>query len=117
MRTFLCPVLLSRHVDSARIWVTPVVNPNENRPLESARANASSCVIFLLKRELTDEAMGKECAFRVICFSHDSDTLVANELSKILALASELGTHLTDVVNPSQEHKRCPRLGVIPCPD
>ena len=54
-----------------RIWVSTVVDPENNRPLESTRSITATRSYFLLKCELTDEAMGKERTFGVVTFPHD----------------------------------------------
>ena len=75
----MCPVLLARDVDRTRIRVTPVVNSYEDRPMNGARSVASAANNCLLKRELTDEAVGQKFAFRIICLSHNAEPLGANE--------------------------------------
>lgn len=100
-----------------RIWVSTVVDADENRPLESTRSITATRSYFLLKRELTDEAMGKEGTFSVIGFAHDDQPRAADQLSQILALTRELRAHFTRVVHTCKEHKRGPRLGAISSPD
>ena len=79
LRPLLCPVLLARDVDRTRIRVTPVVNSYEDRPMNGARSVASAANNCLLKRELTDEAVGQKPAFRIVFLSHDAEPLSANE--------------------------------------
>ena len=47
--------------------------------MNGARSVASAANNCLLKRELTDEAVGQKSAFRVICLSHNAEPLGANE--------------------------------------
>ncbi len=58
-----------------------MVDTNENRPLESTGSITATRSYFLLKRELTDEAMGKEGTFSVIGFAHDDQPRAADQLS------------------------------------
>ena len=84
--------------------------------MESPGSITATRSYFLLKRKLTDEAMGKEGTFSVVGFAHDNQPLAADQLSQILALACELGTHFARIVHPCEEHKRGPSLGAISSP-
>ena len=94
-----------------------MMDTDEDRPLESPGSITTSRSYFLLKRKLTDEAMGKEGTFSVIGFAHDDQPLATDQLSQVLALACELGTHFAHIVHPCEEHKRGPCLGAISSPD
>ena len=63
-----------------RIWVSTMVDADENRPLESTRSITATHSYFLLKRELTDEAMGKERTFGVVTLTKDDEALVPDQL-------------------------------------
>lgn len=94
-----------------------MVDPNEDRPLEGPRSITASRCYFLLKRKLTDEAMGQERTFRVVTLTKDNKALMPDQLRQILSLTGEANIHLTGVVNACEEHKRGPRLGLISSPD
>ena len=100
-----------------RIWVSTVVDADENRPLESTGSITATRSYFLLKRELTNQPMRKERTFGVVAFPHDSEALVANQLGEICALACKLWAHFACVVHPCKEHKRGPCLGAISSPN
>lgn len=93
-----------------------MVDTNEDRPLESPGSITTSRSYFLLKRKLTDEPMGQEGTFSVIGFAHDDQSRIADQLSQILTLTCELGTHFAHIVNACEEHKRGPSLGAISSP-
>ena len=57
-----------------------MVDADENRPLEGPRSITATCSYFLLKRELTDEAMGKERTFGVVTLTKDDEALVPDQL-------------------------------------
>lgn len=113
----MCPVLLSCDIHGTRIWVSTVVDPKNNRPLESTRSIAVPLSYFLLKRKLTDQPMRKERTFGVVTFPHDSESLVADQLSQILTLTRELRAHFARVVHPCKEHKRRSSLRLISSPN
>jgi len=112
----LRPVLLSRNVHGTRVRVSTMVDTNEDRPLESPGSITTSRSYFLLKRKLTDEAMGKEGTFRVVTLTKDDKALMPDQLRQILSLTCEANIHLTGVVNACEEHKRGPSLGAISSP-
>ena len=116
-RALLCPVLLSRDVHGTRVRVSTMVDTNENGPLKSTRSITATRSYFLLKRELTDEAMGQERTFRVVTLAKDNKALAPDQLRQILSLTGEANIHLTGVVNACEEHKRGPRLGAVSSPD
>lgn len=113
----MCPVLLSCDIHGTRIWVSTVVDTNEDRPLESPGSITTSRSYFLLKRKLTDEAMGKKETFRVVTLTKDTKALVPDQLRQILALTCEANIHLTGVVHPCKEHKRRSSLRLISSPN
>ena len=113
----MCPVLLSRDVHGTRVRVSTMVDTNENGPLKSTRSITATRSYFLLKRELTDEAMGQERTFRVVTLAKDNKALAPDQLRQILSLTGEANIHLTGVVNACEEHKRGPRLGAVSSPD
>ena len=63
-----------------RIWVSTVVDADENRPLESTRSITATRSYFLLKCELTNEGMGKERTFGVVTLTKDDEALVPDQL-------------------------------------
>lgn len=93
-----------------------MVDTNEDRPLESPGSITATRSYFLLKRKLTDEAMGKEGTFRVVTLTKDDKALMPDQLRQILALTCEANIHLTNVMYPRQEYERGPSLGAISSP-
>lgn len=94
-----------------------MMDTDEDRPLESPGSITATRSYFLLKRKLTDEAMGQEGTFRVVTLTKDDKALMPDQLRQILALTCEANVHLTGVVNACEEHKRGPSLGAISSPD
>ena len=94
-----------------------MMDTDEDRPLEGPRSITTSRSYFLLKRKLTDEAMGQEGTFRVVTLTKDDKALMPDQLRQILSLTCEANIHLTGVVNACEEHKRGPCLGAISSPD
>jgi len=94
-----------------------MVDPNEDRPLEGPRSITLPFSYFLLKRKLTDEAMGKKGTLRVVALTKDTKALEPDQLRQVLALTGELGTYFSRIMHPSQEYERGPCLGAISSPD
>ena len=57
-----------------------MVDTDENGPLESTGSITATRSYFLLKCELTDEAMGKERTFGVVTLTKDDEALVPDQL-------------------------------------
>ena len=68
--------------------------------MNGARSVASAADNCLLKRELTDEAVGKERSLCIVFLSHHYEALVPNQLGKVLALTCEAAIHFSHIVHP-----------------
>ena len=82
-----------------------------------ARALASCRHNLFLERELTDEFVAEVFPVWIVLLPKDSQTLMANKLRKILALAGKLGARFPAVVRSRKEYKACSRLRLIPSPN
>ena len=82
-----------------------------------ARALAAPGHNLFLERELTDEFVTQVFPVWIILLPKDSQTLMANQLRKILALAGKLGARFSAVVHSRKEYKAGPSLCSIPFPN